>query len=80
MISTNRHYKNALNYSDDPDRFIDELKNYATDPNYIDKLKEVRRSIMNRIETLDLKKKIIPGATILSLLGILLYFFLKRFV
>lgn len=37
LITTNPTYANALQYRDDPERFLIEIKNagYATDPNYI---------------------------------------------
>lgn len=40
FIHKNKRYKNALNYPNDPYKYIEELKKagYATDPNYVAKL------------------------------------------
>ncbi|RKY23212.1 MAG: hypothetical protein DRP79_09575 [Planctomycetota bacterium] len=39
LLTTSRYYTGALNYRDDPRRYIGEVaKKYATDPNYADKV------------------------------------------
>lgn len=77
LISQGQPYKNALQFKDQPDLFIEQLGAYATDPEYINKLKDVRQSVLNRIQSLNLKKKIVPIGLIL-VLGGLLYFLLKK--
>lgn len=78
LINDSSYYKNAIQYHNDPDKFIDQLGSYATDPNYISKLKEVRHGVINRIIKLQLKKKIIPGIFILILFSGIFYYFLKK--
>lgn len=77
LLTTGQPYKNALQYKHDPDKFIEQLGAYATDPGYITKLKEVRQSVINKVNTLNLKKKILPVGLLL-ILGGLLYYFLKK--
>lgn len=77
LITDSSAYQSALQFKDDPVKFIEQLGAYATDPNYIQKVKDVRQGILSRIEKLELKKKIIPFGLILSL-GVILYIILKK--
>ena len=77
LLTQGQPYKNALMYKDDPDLFIEQLSAYATDPEYINKVKAVRQSVVNKIQSLNLKKKLFPLGLIL-ILGGLLYYFLKK--
>ena len=66
-----------MQFKNEPDKFIEQLGAYATDPEYINKLKAVRQSVLSRVQSLNLKKKLIPGGLIL-MLGVILYFFLRK--
>jgi len=79
LLTKNQFYKEALKYKHNPDRFIEELKNYATDPSYIQKLKQVRQGVMNRISKYNLKKKVAVSIAALTFLALIAYFvFLRR--
>ena len=77
LLTQGQPYKNALQFKNEPDKFIEQLGAYATDPEYINKLKAVRQSVLSRVQSLNLKKKLIPGGLIL-MLGVILYFFLRK--
>lgn len=77
LLTTGQAYKNAIQYKDDPNRFIEELTAYATDPEYINKVKDVRMSVLNKIQALNLKKKLAPVGLVL-LFGVILYYYLRK--
>lgn len=78
LLNQNPYYKEALKYRSNPDLFIEQLRNYATDPSYIQKLKQVRQGVLNRISKYNLKKKVVAGSVALIFLVLIAYFVFLR--
>jgi len=78
LLTKNKHYKEALKFKHNPDLFIEQLTAYATDPNYIQLLKQVRQGVLNRINKYNLKKKVAVGGVGLIFLALIAYYVFLR--